>query len=294
MLQFQISNSFTERTIRCTTKIGRYAIGDHIHQNTEIAFVHDGCIDVTVDGRTERAYKNDLIIISPFRVHSFHTESYAKVWISVFSNDFISDFLPEDGSYIYGERTVFSPSESLLNFFLPKLIDSNENLIIPNTSDMLRIKTVFYAIMEEYFSVVPHRGVPPKSTALSAILTYLLEHYKENITLADVSRSIGYNTNYISHCLRELGSLNFRTVLNSFRIEQAKRMLLSRKHKMIDIALECGFTCERTFYRAFLQITGTAPSDYREARIDANFITAGGEKTKHSQSIHIPVNPCNK
>ena len=290
MLQIQISNCFTERTLRSTTKIGRYAIGEHIHQNTEIVFVHEGSIDVTVDGNRERATEGELIIIPPFRVHSFHTESYAKLWISVFSNDFISDFLTKDGGYTYGERSVFKPSEPLLGFFLPKLNDSCENLITPPESEALTIKAVFFAIFEEYTRTVPQLKIRPKSTALSAILTFLWEHYKENITLSDLSKKLGYNPNYISHCLKELGTINFRTLLNSFRIEYAKQMLLTKKHKMIDIALECGFTCERTFYRAFMSITGRSPSDYTEERLDANFVTLGGEKQKNYLGVHIPSN----
>lgn len=289
MLQIQISNCFTEKTLRTTTKKGRYAIGDHLHQNTEIVYVIDGCIDVTVEGRVERAYKNDIIVIAPFRVHSFHTEEYSSVWISVFSNDFISDFLLSDEVYYYGERAVFTPSEILLNFFLPKVGDSCENLYTLEGKEYLKIKTAFSAVFEEYTRTVPQIKARPKSTALSSILSFLSEHYTENITLNDLSKRLGYSPTYISHCLDELGNINFRTILNSFRVEKAKEMLLKNKHKMIDIALECGFTCERTFYRAFLSVTGLAPGDYKEERLDAKFETLGGGKTKYSPSVHVPI-----
>ncbi len=289
MLQIQISNCFTEGALRSSTKIGRYAIGDHMHQNTEIVFVREGEIHVTVDSKCEKAQANDIIIIAPFSIHSFHTEEHANIWINVFSNNFISDFIGKDGSYFRGESAVFTPSRDLRNFFATKLIDSAENIIFPTEHETRRIKAVLYAIFEEYMSTVPQTRVPPKSSVLSGILTYMQEHYRENITLTDVAKSLGYNPTYLSHALGELGGINFRTLLNSFRVEEAKNMLLSKKYKMIDIAMECGFTCERSFYRAFMAIAGTTPGEYVEERIDAKFITVGGEKTRYNRGVHIPI-----
>jgi AraC-like DNA-binding protein len=280
MLQIQTSNFITDRSLRSTTKIGRYAIGNHIHQNTEIVFVKDGYIDVTVDGVSERAYKNDVIVISPFKTHSFKTERYAEIWICVFSNDFISDFVSDSEGYLSGREPIFSPSKELVDFITPKLFDSSENLITPNDDMKRRVKTVFYAIFEEYFTAVPKEYKSTKGNALSSILIYIAENCKSDINLDTVSKSLGYNKNYISQCLGELGGINFRTLLNSFRIEHAKKMLLAKKYKLIDVALECGFTCERTFYRAFLSITGKTPSAYTGERLDADFITVGRNQNK--------------
>ncbi|MBE6634887.1 MAG: AraC family transcriptional regulator [Ruminococcaceae bacterium] len=293
MLQIQTSNCFSEGTLRSTTKIGRYAIGNHIHQNTEIVFVKEGEIDVTIDGRKERARTNDVIIIAPFSVHSFHTEKYVNAWISVFSNNFISDFIGVDGSYFYGERAVFTPTEELRNYFCGRLFDTAEDIIAPAEAQVRKIKAMLYPIFEEYTASVPQTRTPPKSNALSAALTYMQKHYKENLSLTDVARSLGYNPTYLSHTLGELGGINFRTLLNSFRVEEAKQMLLSKKHKMIDIAMECGFSCERSFYRAFMAITGVTPGEYVESRPDAEFITVGGDKTVYNMGVRLPIDDLN-
>ncbi len=289
MLQIQTSNCFTEGTLRSTTKIGKYAIGDHLHQNTEIVFVKEGEISVTIDGRQEKAQANDIIVIAPFSVHSFHTERHVNAWISVFSNNFISDFIGADGSYFCGERAVFTPSEELRNYFYGKLFDTAEAIISPDEAQVRRIKAMLYPIFEEYTSLVPQMHTPPKSNALSAALTYIQKHYKEDISLDDISKSLGYNPTYLSHALSELGGINFRTLLNSFRIEEAKQMLLSKKHKMIDIAMECGFSCERSFYRAFMAITGCTPGKYVEERTDSKFITVGADKTVYTRGVHLPI-----
>ena len=35
---------------------------------------------------------------------------------------------------------------------------------------------------------------------------------------------------------------------------------------VIDIALECGYENERSFYRAFLRVTGMTPGEYRKSK----------------------------
>lgn len=269
MLQIQISNFDNAYTFRSHIKVGQYRMWEHLHQNSELVFVREGSIDVNVDGKMERANKNDIIIIPPFSVHSFNTEAYSDIWMVVFSNNFISDIVDSNNLYLRGERSVFTPSKALLGYFVPKIMDTDEISVTPTEKTARRMKAILYAIYEEYTdstAFVRRRSV---SNALSAILSYTHEHCRENIKLSDVAKSLGYNPNYISHCLNDLRGLSFRTLLNSFRVEYAKNMLLQQNGKsikMLDIALECGFSCERTFYRVFSEITGTSPSKYPNLR----------------------------
>ena len=68
--------------------------------------------------------------------------------------------------------------------------------------------------------------------------------------------------------------MNFRTLLNSFRVERSKELLRKTQDKIIDIALECGFSCERSFHRAFLSIMGTTPGEYRKNELVMDFVTS--------------------
>ena len=55
-------------------------------------------------------------------------------------------------------------------------------------------------------------------------------------------------------------------IVNSFRANYAKQLLKNTNFKVIDIAYECGYTCEKSFHRAFLQVTGVTPGKYRRLR----------------------------
>ena len=56
--------------------------------------------------------------------------------------------------------------------------------------------------------------------------------------------------------------MNYVTYVNMVRIEQAIAMLSTNQYRMIDIALECGFSNIRSFNRTFKEITGYTPTDF--------------------------------
>jgi AraC-like DNA-binding protein len=63
--------------------------------------------------------------------------------------------------------------------------------------------------------------------------------------------------------------MNFRTFLASYRVNFAKHLLRSkgaRSLRISDIALQSGFSSINSFNRAFREITGVTPSEYRRLK----------------------------
>lgn len=279
MLGVQASNFGFESAVRCTTKKGQYFINEHIHQFSEIVLVREGEIEVTVDGRTETARKGDIIFITPFHSHSFSTPVYSELWLAVFSNDFISDFAGTKDIYRTAERSVFTPSDVLLNFLSDKLIDSSERFIIYDAATYRSIRAAIYAVFEEYTRTVPSIDSPvhSKSSVVLSVFEYLGTHFKENVSLNSTAKALGYNPEYVSHCLSKIRGMNFRYILNSFRVDCAKNMLLSTKKSIQEIAIESGFSGERSFHRVFVKMIGNSPGEYRRRTFSPPYTTSDGE-----------------
>lgn len=60
--------------------------------------------------------------------------------------------------------------------------------------------------------------------------------------------------------------MNLNYLVNSFRADHAKTLLSTTKIKILDIALDCGYANERSFYRAFFSVTGMTPGQYRRSK----------------------------
>ena len=276
----QHKNFGSDRVIRCGIHEHTHNYGAHIHQHSELVYVLEGSIESTVDGKTETVNAGEMVVIPPLRIHSTYTPYDCKIFICVFSNDFILNFVSSKELYGGYASSVFKPSEVLNAYITQKLIPSALSYRYDNVNKYRAMQAGIHAVFEEYLlSTEPSEQRSPNN-ALAQILIYMNENYKEKLTLSHVGKALGYSAGYISHCMEALPKMNFNDVLNSFRIEHAKTMLLAPDNKTnIDIALESGFSCERSFYRAFTKAVKMTPKEYIARRTEKLTNSIAPQKT---------------
>lgn len=280
MLRVHISNFGMNSALRCSTKKGQYSVEAHIHQFSEIVFVKQGTLTATVDGVKEIAKAGDIAFISAFRSHALAASPDAEIWICVFSNDFINDFSTEGDVYYMGEHSVFTPSDMVRDFFVSRFIDTAERFLEYNITAFRSFRAGIYAVYEEYTRLVPSSVLPKqteKRSVINSILKYVHKNFKSNISLVSMARDLGYNPEYLSHALSAVEGMNFRSLVNSFRADYAKNLLVSTQRTIPDIATESGFSCERSFHRAFKTVFGKTPGEYRCEWRTPIFTTGSGD-----------------
>ncbi len=88
------------------------------------------------------------------------------------------------------------------------------------------------------------------------------------LQLKDLSKEISTSENHISEVLTKHLHTNYYDFVNTYRVEEVKRLMNSHSHKdykLIAIALEAGFNSKTTFNTAFKKNTGQTPSEYRKS-----------------------------
>jgi len=81
-----------------------------------------------------------------------------------------------------------------------------------------------------------------------------------------VSKIISSNSKYVSRAIKEKTGMNFKSYINTHRIEEVKKILLNpvQKSWSLDaVAEKCGFNNPTTFYTCFKKYTGLTPAIYR-------------------------------
>ena len=280
-----IQNFGFNNAVKCFIADGEYDFPTRIHQFAEIQFILEGGVELTSDGKNESLRAGDIIVISPFKPHSFKTKPGTKRWILIPSSNFISDFVSGNRALINGERCGFTASDGLSLFIRENLFDMGDKVVDLEANDRLtmKIKALAYAILNEYTEKVPQITSEIKNNALASIILYIAENFRENLTRASVGVALGYSPSYISHVIEYLPDTSFSSLLNSLRVEYAKKLLSDKRaipsstaakgaktshalplpsFSMLDIALECGFGSERSFYRIFKAHTGYSPKSY--------------------------------
>lgn len=263
-MHISVQNFGFEKAAKCYTAEGLYDYSARIHQFAEIQCVLEGELEIEVDGVTERLYAGDIAVIGPFRTHSVHSTKGVRTWLTIFSNGLIPEYVTKDKIFINRDRCVFHASEALFSYIKNNYIDLGERVIsLDKAGDLLfRVKGLIYPVLSEYVREVPDSSPKKKNNAMASILLYINQHFQEPLTRESVGAALGYSPTYVSHVIELIPNMNFRRLVNSIRIEYAKDLIREREMSMVDIALECGFTGERTFYRAFSELTGMTPLRY--------------------------------
>ena len=90
----------------------------------------------------------------------------------------------------------------------------------------------------------------------------------DKLTLGDTALKLGITQHQLSQLLNERLSMNFNTYVNSFRIEEAKRLLIDKPDKtVLFIAYEVGFNSKSSFYESFTRIAGITPLEFRKNKL---------------------------
>ena len=85
------------------------------------------------------------------------------------------------------------------------------------------------------------------------------------LTLTLLAERLHTNRTYLSAYINQGLHTNFYDYVNRYRVEYAKRLLVSQESTMEAVALRSGFNSLSTFTRVFVSTVGISPSQYRKA-----------------------------
>ena len=232
----------------------------HLHRHCEAVLVLEGEVSITVGSRTEVAKKGDGAIILGNQLHSFSTERSSKVWVCVFSEDHAGSFFKGILGK-QGVRSVFHCPQEVISYFFYSGYCMSE-------TDACARKAFIYMLCSEYMKQIPIvSGGSNGGALLHRIMTYISEHYREDITLTGMATELGYEPHYLSRFFHKTVNLNLKKLVNQYRVSYATQLLCETDMDMTTVAAESGFQSVRNFNRVFLAETGRAPGEFlREKR----------------------------
>ncbi len=97
------------------------------------------------------------------------------------------------------------------------------------------------------------------------ILDYIERNIEKNIKISDIAAYFGYNEKYLSHLFSEITGTTLKQFILSRKVDAANLMLTDSHRSIADIAKALGFSDSHNFSRAYKNVTGLSPSEYRNA-----------------------------
>jgi len=150
------------------------------------------------------------------------------------------------------------------------IIHATAYLAIMNPQALLSLEQEFIQKKEEKYQRSPLDE--DKSLILAEEIRELLKdkdiYLDMDLSPAYVAQRLGISKHQLSQVLNQKMAVSFSDLINSYRIEEAKRLIQAEgneKLKLLHIAFDSGFNNKTTFLRNFKKFTGMTPARYRES-----------------------------
>jgi two-component system, sensor histidine kinase LadS len=89
--------------------------------------------------------------------------------------------------------------------------------------------------------------------------------YDEDLTLARLASFLEIRPDQLSEILNKKMDMNFNQYINGIRIKEVQKELdRSSPRNVLDLAFSVGFNSKSAFNKAFREIVGVTPRDYRK------------------------------
>ena len=93
---------------------------------------------------------------------------------------------------------------------------------------------------------------------------FIARHYREAVSVQDIADEMGLHPKYLMRIFKKQIGASVWEYLTRLRVSHAQRLLITTDMKVLDVAMESGFSSAAPFYAAFATHSrGLRPLDYR-------------------------------
>lgn len=110
---------------------------------------------------------------------------------------------------------------------------------------------------------VPVKAETASNSVIQDILSYINNHYTQQLSINDLARRFGVSNSYLSHEFARFTNRSVYEYILYRRITLARRQMLGPE-SLNAIAFQCGFNDYSNFLRSFTRLVGVSPSVYRK------------------------------
>lgn len=241
------------------------SIRTHFHDCFELEINLNGDATNIINGLSYPIRKNSFYLLSPADIHKLEVPSTVDIISIKFTDSPLSKGLLKHlniATYpIIGEF-----SDTQLETILSPILN------LRSTTDSFSNETYrdIYArsVVEMLLSVVLDQSQNTESGTTSphemfSLLSYVKNHFRENIPLAMLAKQYGYNTNYLRSKFRQLTGKTYVTFVNDERLTYAYQLIELTDMQISEISNSAGFQSLSYFSRIFKAKYGISPINLR-------------------------------
>lgn len=263
----------------------RESISAHSHDFVELVYVVEGNALHELAGTTYRLRKGDVFVIEPNIEHSYtgSDDEDTVVYNVLFDPELLQAelntllLIPEFAQFFYllpfiRQNSSFIPFQHLPEDKQGVILQHLDTIHVEYESMLtgwqLMVKTRFIESLVCLSRYLEPGEMTGRSVSdndwIDSIRHYIENHYRESITLAQASRMCGLSESSFTAKFKAATGRSMLEYKHEVQLREACKLLRDTKRKMLDIALEVGFSDVSFFNKLFRKHMGMTPKQYKE------------------------------
>lgn len=226
----------------------------HFHANYELIHVLEGSAQIAVNGEMHTLSAGEMILLAPYNIHALVIPADARVWVAVFSPDYVEDFAARYGDVRFSQ---FRCDQEALPFL-------KAHLFHPGMPEKYTAIACLNFVCSQCLKHAKAHDMKLNNAFMQRIIQYISSRIGEDITLKKTAEALGYEYHYFSALFHQSFSINFKSFVHLFRFAQASRLLADPTTDVTIVCRECGFGSIRNFNRVFKKMSGCTPTEYQK------------------------------
>ena len=244
---------------------GNYFRDKHWHRSIELFAVYEGALKFYLNEEIFPLGTGKFMLVNSNEIHSVDSpepnrtivlQIPLKTFEDYYTGEqfirFTHDPLPRDGQVMKLIGDIFEAYEERACRY------------------EMKAKGLYYMLL--YLLVTEYRetDVTPdmvkwhkKLNRLSLIADYIKENYASELSLEALAEIFGYSPTYLSRMFQKYAGINYKSYLQSIRVERAFQELANTEHTISETAMNNGFPNSKALAKAFQKKYGMLPSEYR-------------------------------
>lgn len=226
-------------------------------------------IDKEIIQRIDALGEDDILINILLKDDSITTEIVVNM---VKSNGLVNEFLM-NASNDYGSHDAFIHFHSGNNPAVQSIIHQMIMEYFSKKNYYMRAMNLWLSLlMIELTRVIEEDSLEQYSQRDEEILTILryIEANYTQLTLTQLSKHFGYNSNYLSNKLKKETGRSFQELVNSLRYQTALELMEETDKSLEEIAYDLGFETVPSLYKLFAKYTDQTPKELKASILARN------------------------
>lgn len=223
-----------------------------------LVYVCGGALHIETQGRSYTARTDEIALLDCRRAHRYYcTDQVDFLWFhfSGAGSGAYVQYLNERFGVVFSGKAV-----SALRRSFEDVLTQSQGVFVNEHLVSLGIHRILsrLACTQQHAASVNH--------ALYPALGYIAAHFAQPLELDALARTCSMSISHFIRSFKKYAGCTPHEYLLSYRLRQAKELLLSTDDTIERIAEQCGFHSASHFARAFRKNLSMTPSEFRNLR----------------------------